>query len=180
MLLRKLNEKDIPFMLEWMRDPDINKMFQFDASKMTEESSRKFINSSYTDVDKHYAIIDEEDVYMGTVSLKNINNTNSSAEYAISLRKAAIGAGYAQFATTEILKIAFYELDLNKVYLNVISENIRANKFYEKFGLIYEGEFKEHFCIRGEYKDVKWYRILKSEFEMLMSSKNENNCSRRK
>ena len=43
--LRKLEEKDIPGMLEWMHDPEINQWFRFDAEKMTAEKARAVISN---------------------------------------------------------------------------------------------------------------------------------------
>ena len=95
----------------------------------------------------------------------NIDNINKKAEYAICMRTKAMGKGLSRMATDEILKIAFDELNLNKVYLYVSKDNIRANKFYQKYNFILEGEFKEDMFIKGEFKDINWYRILKSEYK---------------
>ena len=68
------------------------------------------------------------------------------------------------------MRIAFYELGLKRVYLNVITENKRANAFYKKIGFVYEGTFKKHILINGELKDLNWYRMLKEEFDELYGS----------
>ena len=39
----------------------------------------------------HMAITDDNDEYMGTVSLKNINYIDSFAEFAITVRRTAMG-----------------------------------------------------------------------------------------
>lgn len=170
MRLRKLEEKDIPYMLEWMHDRSINCFFRFDAEAQTTESVRSFIQKANTNENNevHFAIASDEDTYMGTVSLKNIDQEVHQAEYAISVRKAFHGKSTASFATQEILKYAFDILGLNRVYLNVLPENIRAYKFYEKFGFVFEGEFFEAICIKGKIMNLKWYRLLKREYEALM------------
>ena len=102
--------------------------------------------------------------------LENIDFENKNAEYAISLHMDAIGKGYAKFATNAILDIAFNKLKLNRVYLNVLSKNIRAIKFYEKYGFIFEGESKEHLFHKGNFESLRWYRILASEKEAMDKS----------
>ncbi len=73
------------------------------------------------------------------------------------------GKGFAQKATKEILNYAFRTLHLHKVYLNVLAENIRANKFYKKCGFSFEGTFKDHIYIDGEgYKNLNWYAVINS------------------
>ena len=171
MNIRKLHEGDADRMLEWMHNQDIVKNFRFESSDMNKDTVKAFITASLKDVsNRHYAVTDNEDRYMGTVSLKNIDFENKNAEYAISLHMDALGKGYARFATTAILDIAFKELKLNRVYLNVLSKNIRAIKFYEKYGFILEGEFKEHLFHKGKLEDLKWYRILASEKEVMDKS----------
>ena len=111
--------------------------------------------------DIHMAATDDNDRYLGTVSLKNINYNDKNAEYAISLHKDAVGSGVAKFATEEIIKIAFTKLNLERIYLNVFSDNSRAINFYNKMGFKYEGELEKHLQIRGEFKSLKLFAILK-------------------
>lgn len=162
MRLRNLCNKDVGFMLEWMRDKDISQYFRFDTDKVTEESIADFIRSANeSEHDRHYAIVNDDDEYLGTISLKNIDTNNKNAEYAIALRSCAIGSGAAAWATQSIIKEAFTTLGLHKVYLNVLAYNTRAIRFYEKMGFTYEGEFKEHVMIKNKLEDIKWYGITK-------------------
>ncbi len=165
MRLRRLKKKDIPYMLEWMHDSEINQYFRFDAAGMTEEKAKEFVSKSFDDKNKHYAIVDEKDEYLGTVSLKNINSVNRDAEYAVSVRKQYHGSGVAVAATNAVLKIAFEELDLCKVYLNVLSQNIRAIRFYEKLGFKYVKEEKNSVLIGNQFHDLMWYEMQKGDLE---------------
>ena len=161
--LRALQEKDAPFMLEWMQEPSIACFFRFDASKMTAESCRAFIENANKDENsRHYAIADENDEYLGTISLKDIDGV--SAEYAVSTRKAAHGTGAAMQATRQLIDIAFNELKLERVFLNVLTENLRANAFYKKAGFAFEYTEKNAVEIRGEMKDLNWYAIKAEEY----------------
>lgn len=168
MNLRKLSEKDVPLMLEWMKDVDISRQFRADFSHYTEDKVKQFIEQAqdFTS-NRHYAIVDEKDEYLGTISLKEIDLMNRKAEYAIVLRRIAIGTSIASDATHQILKIAFNELMLNKVYLNVLANNHRANRFYQKFGFKFEGTFRQDIQIENEFYDLNWYSILKESYESL-------------
>ena len=133
MRLRKLKLKDAPLMLEWMHDADVVRDLRNDFASKTIGDCRDFIkNSSNDKMNVHYAIVSNEDEYMGTVSLKNIDNQTNSAEFGIVVRKAAMGAGYSWYGMTAILKIAFEQLALKCVYWCVSSKNERACRFYEK------------------------------------------------
>lgn len=168
MRLRKLEEKDAEGMLEWMNDPEVQKGFRFSTDRRSRENVLAFIRAAAVrpadGADIHYAIVDEEDEYMGTISLKSVEMTDGNAEYAISLRRKAQGKGIGTAATMEILRVAFEEFGFQRVYLNVLSDNERAVSLYEKCGFLYEGEFRKHLFLRGEYKSLKWYAMLKEEY----------------
>lgn len=166
MLLRRLQEKDAPRMLEWMKEPGINFFFRWDADKVTRETVNQFIRkASQDDGSIHMAVVDKEDLYMGTVSLKDINRVDGHAEYAISLHMDAIGKDYARMATDGILHLAFHELGLQRVHLNVRDDNHRARRFYEKYGFVYEGRLRRHLVKDGLYHDLDLFSILKEEFQ---------------
>lgn len=169
MKLRKLKEKDAPLMEEWMKDKKVNRFFRFDPAMITSQSVLEFIGKNQnTENSYHFAVVDEEDVYLGTVSLKNIDLVSRNGEYAISIRSSAQGLGAGLFATHEILKFAFNQLGLERIYLNVFSDNIHAIQFYQKMGFVLEGEFIDHLRVRGELKSLKWFRMMKSEYENLL------------
>jgi RimJ/RimL family protein N-acetyltransferase len=167
MYLRSLMMKDEQGILEWMKDESLNLYFQFNHDEVNSESVRNFIEKSWSDTNnKHYAVADDNDEYMGTISLKNIDHRHSNAEYAVAFRRSAIGTGAASYATAMILMKAFEEFKLHKVYLNVLTDNARAVRFYEKSGFIFEGEFKEHLFIRDAYRDLRWYKMTRNDFEI--------------
>ena len=168
MILRQLKEKDADGMLEWMHDSDIQKCFRVDMSSRKRRDVIAFINTSTVQVvdggSIHYAITDEDDEYLGTISLKDIDLSARNAEFAISLRKMAQGKGVAVSATKELLNIAFNTYNFERVYLNVLAENQRAIHLYEKCGFVYEGEFRKHLFLNGEFKSLKWYSMLREEY----------------
>ena len=160
--LRPLRAEDAPLMLEWMQDPTIACFFRFDAISMTEEKCRAFIESANREPGSlHYAIANESDEYLGTISLKDISD--GRAEYAISTRRCAHGTGAAMQATKEILRIAFDELGLKSVFLNVLEENLRANAFYLKAGFHYTHTEKNALELRGQKKALNWYEVNKEQ-----------------
>ncbi|MGN8831629.1 GNAT family N-acetyltransferase [Selenomonas montiformis] len=129
--LRELKEKDAPFMLEWMHDEDVIHDLQNNFAKKTIEDCLLFIKKAKGNrEDLHLAIVDMNDEYMGTTSLKHISD--KTAEFAITIREKAMGTGCSRFAMKEIIELAFRELDLVEVYWCVSPKNQRAVRFYEK------------------------------------------------
>jgi len=162
MYLRNLKIEDAPLMLEWMHDEDIT---QYLSSKFITKSLKDcedFISNSIdTSTSLHMAIASDEDVYMGTVSLKHIDKKKGNAEFAITVRKSSIGKGYSWFGTVEIIKIAFEELGLNSVYWCVSTKNERACRFYDKHGFHEALDISNEILARYEgVEHLKWYSVL--------------------
>ena len=131
MKLRKLEEKDALYMLEWMHDDELVRHMHKNFSSMTLEHCLDFIkNSAKSKADVHFAIVDETDDYLGTVSLKNIHDMH--AEFGIVVRRVAMGSGVATYGMKRILQYAFDELDLEFVFWCVDKNNLRALSFYDK------------------------------------------------
>ena len=135
MHLRSLNVDDAPLMLEWMHDEEIAENFLCDFRKKTLADCLNFIEKSRTTAettDNHFAVADEGDQYMGTVSLKNIHD--GEAEFAIAMRRQAFGKGYASYGMRTVLEYGFLELRLKKIWWTVYENNHRAIRFYDKNG----------------------------------------------
>lgn len=136
MVLRELKMKDAEYMLEWMHDENVYSCLGKDFSSMTIEDCQKFIQESVENPGngRNFAIVDENDEYMGTISLKNIEWEEKRAEYAISCRTKAMGKGFAKAASEELFQFAAKELGLVLIYLYVRESNVRAQKLYDKVG----------------------------------------------
>lgn len=175
-MIRKLRIEDAPAMYEWMHDETVVRNLQADFMSFGMDKVNSFIRAnSEPDMDGdnvNYAICDEEDNYVGTISLKNIDRKNKNAEYAIVTGSKAHGKGYAKLATMDILKVAFEKLELERVYLYVSIDNIPANKFYQKMHFVEEGVFRKHLMIDGELRDIRWYSILHEDY-LRMKEENE-------
>lgn len=131
MQLRQLLPKDALLMLEWMHDESVVKDLQANFAAKTLADCENFIRSSVNDTKNlHLAIVDDNDEYMGTVSLKHI--VDGTAEFAITIRASAMGKGISAFGMDQILHKGIYELGLEKVYWCVSPDNKRAVRFYDK------------------------------------------------
>ena len=165
MYLRNLEEKDAPFMLEWMHDKSVVEKLRGRFIEKTIDDCLAFIKTSKNKGnDIHLAICSDEDEYMGTVSLKCIDRSNQSAEFAITVRSSSMGRGYAWFGMEEIIKKAFDEYGLESVYWCVSRTNVRAVRFYDKHNFHEVVDVPENVLMRyqGMY-DLKWYSVLKGD-----------------
>ena len=163
MYLRKLDLNDAPLMLAWMHDKSVTEKLQANFASKTMEDAENFIKSSWDDKENlHLAIASDTDEYMGTVSLKHIED--GSAEFAITVRAEAMGKGYSWFGMESIIERAFDELDLECVYWCVSRDNLRAVRFYDKHNFHEALDIPDKVLKRyGGMKDLKWYSVLKGD-----------------
>lgn len=164
MNIREMQLKDVPLILEWMSDQDVLKNFKIDANNTDEAAVIKFVENSQAVENKHFSIVDDNDEYVGTVSLKNININSKNAEYVIVIRSSKQGQGYGKFATKYILNYAFTELGLQKVYLSALAYNKQMIELCKSIGFKLEGSFENHIFLHNKMQTVQYYGITKAIF----------------
>jgi RimJ/RimL family protein N-acetyltransferase len=92
--------------------------------------------------------------------------TNQSAFLAIGIGDANYwGKGYGSDGLSLLLRFGFNELGLHRIGLNVISNNTRAIRLYEKTGFSYEGTQREAVYRDGQRLDMVYYGILRRDWE---------------
>ena len=94
----------------------------------------------------------ENNSLIGMAFLKEINLMHRTAEFAIFIgEENAKGKGYAKEATIKTIEFAFNNLNLNRVFLKVQEDNIKAIKLYEKCKFKREGILRECIYKNGHY-----------------------------
>ena len=162
MYLRELKTEDAPLMLKWMHDESVVGKLRGNFAEKTLDDCNKFIDSSISNKNIHLAIASDTDEYMGTVSLKNIED--GSAEFAITVRAEAMGRGYSWFGMEAIIEKAFKELNLDCVYWCVSKENERAVRFYDKHNFHEFVDVPDKILERYKGLDnLKWYSVLNGD-----------------
>ena len=164
MKLRKLEPKDAPRMLQWMHDPDAVAHLQGKFREKTLEDCLNFIAAS-RQTDLHLAIVNDADVYLGTVSLKHIDRQEGDAEFAIAIHPDAMGTGCAAQAMKQILETGLTELGLRQIFWCVSPENRRAVRFYEKGGYPHveaQTVKAERYYAPQLMSQLLWYRVEKT------------------
>lgn len=162
MKLRKLKSQDAPLMLEWMHDESVVKDLNRNFAAMTIDNCLSFIENSVDEsVNFHRAIVNENDEYMGTVSLKNIDSATKTAEFGITIRKCAMGSNISRDAMKEMLTYGKNEMGLKMIFWCVDPKNTRALRFYDKNG--YERVKFDELNVTADYEEelinyFVWYR----------------------
>ena len=102
---------------------------------------------------------------IGVVSLTNIDPVHRNGEMHLLIGDGKArnqGAGTA--ATIEMLKHAFDDLNLHRVWLTVLDTNAAARRVYDKVGFRVEGTIREGVFKDGRYHDQILMGLLAGEF----------------
>ncbi|MFN2227553.1 MAG: GNAT family N-acetyltransferase [Anaerolineae bacterium] len=107
----------------------------------------------------------EGDVLIGFVVLHSIEWNNRAAVLSIGIGEAEYrGKGYGGDALRLILRYAFDELNLERVGLDVISNNEAAIRAYERAGFRHEGTMRHAVLRDGVWHDRLIMGILRPEW----------------
>ena len=75
--------------------------------------------------------------------------------------------GYGTDAITTLLRYAFDEMNLHRVWLEVLDDNTRGIACYRKCGFVEEGRKRQDRYRSGSYHDTLVMGVLEDEFRAL-------------
>jgi diamine N-acetyltransferase len=167
--LRELSRDDIPLVNRWRQDRDLVDGLGAPARYITEEVDHAWFEDYLRrrGVDVRCAIlVDGETEPVGLVSLTGINHVHRRGEFHLLIgRRDLHGRGLGSDATMRMLRHAFHDLNLHRVFLSVLSSNAAAIRVYEKAGFQREGVARQAAYKRGRYEDLVEMAILSGEFD---------------
>ncbi len=166
--VRDFRESDIENKIKWINDSQNNTYLHYDLPLVYDKTLAWFRNKD--NKTREDCVIEFDGVPVGLIGLLQIDNINKKAEFYISMGNTTFKRkGIATRATRLLLGYAFSELRLNKVYLNVDSDNEPACNLYEKVGFVCEGIFVQDLNRKGCMIDRKRYAILANMFTQVQN-----------
>ncbi len=104
----------------------------------------------------------EDSKVIGHVGLYDIDFRVRKAEFAILISgENNQGKGYGSLCTKFMIDYAFNELNIRKITLSLLSENVRALSLYKKYGFVQEGLLTNDQFKNGKYHDVILMALFK-------------------
>lgn len=160
--IRKFIETDIENKVKWINNPLNNEYLHYNIP-LDISNTKKWFETTKNNSNRHDMIIEYNNIPVGVIGIINIDK--KKGEYYITLGENNYKRkGISYEATKLILDYAFYELNLEKVWLCVDENNIAARKLYEKIGFIQEGLLRKDIFFKGEMVNRCMYGILKEEW----------------
>jgi RimJ/RimL family protein N-acetyltransferase len=116
----------------------------------------------------HLAIETKDGQHVGAINLHELNPEDRKAGLGVIIgEKAHWSNGYGGDAITTLLRFAFHEMNLHRVWLSVLDGHDGAVRCYEKCGFVRESHRRQHVFKHGRYWDVLIMGILRDDFDAM-------------
>ena len=163
--LRPIDREDIPTFVRWLNDPEVRQYLKIYLPMSKAEEEEWFETQMEDDSGRVFGIETEESVLIGNVGLSDLDWKNRSAFLGIVIaEKEYWGRGSGSDAIVALLRFAFGEMNLHRIYLSAFDSNQRAIRCYEKCGFRHEGRAREALFRDGRYHDALQLTVLRHEF----------------
>jgi RimJ/RimL family protein N-acetyltransferase len=170
--LRPLTEDDLPLLVRWSNDPDVRHwLHRSERPPSTLQLEREFHAQRLRDPSSvDWCIETPDGGPIGVVRLRGIDEAHTRAELGVYIgEKACWGRGYGTDAIRRVLRFAFAELALRRVWLITDADNARGIRCYEKCGFVQEALLHGHRLRYGAPLDMLAMGVLREEFTRLGS-----------
>lgn len=101
---------------------------------------------------------------IGTCGFAALDLQNGGGELGYVLNPAVWGHGIAVEASKEVIRFGFEQLGLKRIEARYMVGNDSSRRVMEKLGMSYEGTYRSKLFVKGEFKDIVIYSILRDEY----------------
>ncbi len=135
----------------------------------SEEQARAWIaahtSQSGTGKEIVFGVATKEDAQLiGAVGLRDIDAEHSQAEIGFWIGVESWGRGYATEAARRVVRYAFEDLKLNRVYAHHMVRNPASGRVLEKVGMKREGLLRQRVRKWGVFEDVVLLAVLRDDW----------------
>lgn len=160
--LRRYRESDIPAVLEYGGDPETVRHLVW-AGAFTLEEATAAVRDFLMPKPGAFAITLADDVCIGGIDLR-LDETNEKAAFGYVLNRKHWNKGYMTEALNALLELSFERLELGRVESEYFADNPASGRVMEKCDMRREGVARREKKIKGVFKDVVHYAILREEW----------------
>lgn len=142
---------------------DINFLLPF-TLEHAQEAIRRYINDWNQKNCYYFAIYHtDHNQFIGSVSLR-LQPEHTIADMGYWIGSNFWGKGYTTLAARAIVKLAFLEFNVDKLYAQHMSHNPASGRVMQKIGMTQEGILRQHWLKEEKRYDLMMYGLLRSEF----------------
>jgi UDP-4-amino-4,6-dideoxy-N-acetyl-beta-L-altrosamine N-acetyltransferase len=151
---RNLTDQEKEMIRMWRNHEAIRKWMYTDHTISAEEHKRFFEKALGDTFNFYWLLKNEDNDYLGIISLNRISFRNRNAYFAIYSNPYTKMHGVGQLLVRCVIEIAFKIAKLHTLKLEVIEDNVRGVNLYRKMGFQIEGRLKDFVLKDGIWKDA--------------------------
>jgi len=167
--LRALEPGDLEREYAWVNDRDVTHFLSLRYPLSHADEERFLRDRPANDFANTVLAIETKDgTHIGNIGLHQGNAEDRRAALGIMIGdKDHWSQGYGGDAIVTLLRFAFHDMNLHRVFLHVFEYNERAIACYKRCGFREEGRLRQDRFKDGRYWDALVMGILREEFEEL-------------
>ena len=168
LVLRKMTLDDAGAVFAYASDPEVTRYVLWETHRSVEDSraflgltERKYEGGGEPDWGMVYK---GDGRFVGTCGFVGWSREHARAELGYVLNRRYWGRGLVHEAVRVMIAFGFEKMDLNRVEARCVAENTASARVMERAGMTYEGTLRQREFLKGAYRDMKLYAILRGEY----------------
>ena len=168
--LRAVEPADLERVYTWINDREVTRYLtaRYPMSHVDEERWIQKASTSTFGLGVTLAIETKAGDHIGNIDLHRSHPEDRKCGLGIMLGdKERWSQGFGTDAMVTLLRFAFHEMNLHRVWLTVHQDNDRAMACYRKCGFVEEARQRQDIYTQGRYLDLIFMGVLRDDFEAL-------------
>ena len=166
--LRSPEMSDVELYYRWRSDADVAALAGLPipvSLAQLEHRMKRHAEGGSEDAYHFMICLLADDRPIGEAVLFEVDPVNGSAELGIFIGESSEwGKGFGTDAVNAVIDFGFGTLRLERIWLNVWTENERARRAYEKAGFVLEATLRHDHYERGRFTDGHVMSMLRHEW----------------
>lgn len=155
---------DAKRLVEAMRGAELKNFAQL-QNDVTEEEERSYLKRKQDEGSLIYLVV-VDDRIVGTVGLHEVDPYMRIARVGATIfHREDRHAQYGRIAMTQLIKLAFTKLGIERLEAKVIATNAKQIAWDESFGFVREGLARGKYLINGQRLNMVTLGLLKTDWE---------------
>ena len=168
--LRRLAEGDGARVLQWRNSAEVAR-WMYGDHVITEEEHARWLDVALTRADRRYWIVELDGAPVGLANLAGIDREAGRCDWAFYLADPATrGRGVGATVEWLVLGHVFDDLQLRKLWCEVLADNAGVIRLHERFGFKREARLREHVLKGGVARDVVGLGLLARDWPAVRTS----------
>lgn len=170
--LRELSRNDLATINSWRTDREtiacLGAPFRYIDREVDEAWFDSYLKNRSTTIRCVAIDADDPTTPLCLATLASINWVDRNCVFHIQVSPSSRSKGVGSFAIEGMLNHAFYDLGLNRIELEVLESNERAQHLYKKAGFVVEGCKRQAVFKNGSFFNMLEMGLLRDEWKGIL------------